>query len=81
MKSIRIVDTDKLNIHPMTEADIDLAAIDNAKRLKTENKYLIYTVVILGIAVFGLWHYASLKNAPSNKWQHLSEPDDNSNIW
>lgn len=70
-------DIDKHNIRPFAAKDIDLAAIDNTKRLQTENNYLIYSVVILGIAVFGFWYYASLKNAPISQWQHLSEPDDN----
>ena len=81
MKSTGIVDTDKLGIRPMASADINLAAIYNVKYLQTQNKYLSYAVVILGIAVFGFWYYASLKDAPSTNRQYLSEPEDNSNIW
>jgi len=64
----KMIDIDEMNIRPMALADLNLADIANAKRLQTQNNYLSYAVVILGIAVFSLWHYASIKDAPGNKW-------------
>lgn len=37
-----------------------------------KNKYLSYAVVILGIAVLGIWYDASIKENSDNQWEYLS---------
>ena len=77
IKLKNMVDIDNLNICPIALDDINLADINQAKKLQKQNKHLSFLAIILSLTVFGLLYYHSIKETSAKNYQALAEPKEN----